>query len=287
MSTMSAWILSHEPTLRLGSFLTVLAVMALWEVISERRELRHPRRRRWLGNLTLSVVDALVVRLLYPAAAVGAALYAAERGWGLFHLLEVPTVVAAVVSILLLDLAIYGQHVLFHHVPFLWRLHLVHHADHDVDVTTGIRFHPLEILLSLAIKGLVILALGPPAFAVVIFEIILNATALFNHSNVRLPTRLDAIVRSVLVTPDMHRVHHSVDLAESNRNFGFNVPWWDRLFGTYRAQPRGGHDGMQLGLKAFADQPPAALPGLLAMPVTAPRGSEAETGPTSKDDEAR
>ena len=263
---MTDWLLSHEPALRLGSFFAVFAVMALWEILAERRELDQSRPKRWLSNLGLSVLDSLVVRLLFPAAAVGFALFVEHEGWGLLNRVDLPAVLNVVLSVALLDLAIYFQHVMFHAVPALWRFHMVHHSDQDFDVTTAIRFHPVEILLSIVIKFGVIAALGPHPAGVFVFAVLLNATSMFNHGNVRLPRTLDRWLRLVLVTPDMHRVHHSVEIDESNSNFGFNLPWWDRLFGTYKAQPRAGHERMRIGVEHLRQDRPRSLLGLLTLP---------------------
>jgi sterol desaturase/sphingolipid hydroxylase (fatty acid hydroxylase superfamily) len=222
----------------------------------------------------------LAVRLLLPTAAAGVALVAAERGFGLFHLIGLPFWVAAPIGFLALDLVIYGQHVMFHHVPWLWRLHRMHHADLDIDVTTGVRFHPVEILLSLVIKIATVALLGIPAAAVVCFEVVLNATSMFNHANASLPRWLDRVARLTLVTPDMHRVHHSILRQETDSNFGFNLPWWDRLFGTYRAEPRAGHDGMTIGLPVFRDPRELRLDRLLTQPFRAPpEGGDAARAP--------
>jgi sterol desaturase/sphingolipid hydroxylase (fatty acid hydroxylase superfamily) len=221
------------------------------------------------NNLALVVLNTVLLRVLFPTAAVGMALFAAEQGWGLFNYLETPYAVAVLLSVVLLDFIIYLQHVMVHAVPVLWRLHRVHHADLDFDVTTGARFHPLEIILSLGIKFAAIAVVGPPVLAVVLFEVLLNATAMFNHSNVRIPLGLDRILRWFVVTPDMHRVHHSVEDDEANSNFGFNLPWWDRLFGTYRPQPRAGHEAMTIGIHSYRKEKQVAwLPGLLALPFT-------------------
>ncbi|MCP4381508.1 MAG: sterol desaturase family protein, partial [Hyphomicrobiales bacterium] len=234
-------VLANEPLIRIAFFLGILILMALWEVAAPRRRREIPRLLRWSNNLGVVVVDTILIRLTFPVVAVGLAFAAQERGWGLFNVMEVPNWAAFVLSLLALDLAIYLQHVMFHAVPALWRLHRMHHADLEFDVTTGLRFHPVEILLSMAIKLFVVAALGPPAVAVLVFEVVLNGTAMFNHSNVRMWLGLDRILRWILVTPDMHRVHHSIHPDETNSNFGFNLPWWDRMFGTYRAQPRDGH----------------------------------------------
>jgi sterol desaturase/sphingolipid hydroxylase (fatty acid hydroxylase superfamily) len=257
---------AHEPVLRLGVFLGVLSAMALWEAVAPRRPQRYRRRQRWPHNLLLVALDTLAVRLIFPLAAVGAALIATEHGWGLLNALTLPPWLALPVAVLALDFVIYLQHRLFHAVPWLWRLHRVHHADLEFDVTTGVRFHPLEILLSMGIKLAAVVALGAPALAVLIFEVLLNATSLFNHGNVRLPERLDRVLRLFLVTPDMHRVHHSIVRRETDSNFGFNLPWWDRLLGTYRAQPAAGHLGMTIGIEQFREARELRLDRLLLQP---------------------
>lgn len=266
------WVMSHEPLVRLGFFFGVFVVMAIWELVVPRRQLRTSKGARWFANLGILVVDSLVVRVLFPAAAVGMALVAAERGWGLFNNFDLSPMISIVASILILDLTIYLQHVMFHAVPALWRLHMVHHADIDFDVTTGLRFHPVEIVLSMLIKLAAVALLGPPAAAVLIFEVVLNATAIFNHGNIRLPEVVDRVLRWIVVTPDMHRVHHSVKTIETNSNFGFNLPWWDRLFGTYRAQPEDGQEAMTIGLDQFQDRPRQGLLWLLALPFTGRAG---------------
>jgi sterol desaturase/sphingolipid hydroxylase (fatty acid hydroxylase superfamily) len=267
---MTETILAHEPMLRLAVFLGMLGAMAGWELAAPRRRQDIPRVLRWTNNLALVVVDTIILRLTFPILAVGLALIAQERGWGLFNALSLPPWLAVLLSILLLDLAIYLQHVLFHAVPGLWRLHRMHHADLEFDVTTGLRFHPIEIVLSMVIKLAVVAALGAPAVAVLLFEVLLNATALFNHANIRLPARVDRMLRWVLVTPDMHRVHHSVLPAETNSNFGFNLPWWDRLLGTYRAQPKAGHEGMTIGIEQFRTRRDLWLDRMLVQPLRGP-----------------
>jgi len=260
-------MLEQEVSIRLGFFFGIFAVMALWELMAPRRTLSVSKTIRWTNNLGLVFLNSLLLRLLFPAAAVGMAAFAAAQGWGLFNYVEAPLPLAVVTSVLVMDFTIYLQHVMVHAVPLLWRLHRVHHADLDFDVTTGARFHPLEIILSMLIKFAVILLLGPPLVAVVIFEVILNATSMFNHSNVRLPRPVDALLRLVVVTPDMHRVHHSIEDDETNSNFGFNLPWWDRLFGTYRDQPRAGHTDMTIGIRTFREARWCSwLPGMLAIP---------------------
>ncbi len=266
-------LLAHEKALRLGAFLGVFAVMALAEALVPRRRRGLARLQRWPANLGIVVIDTLVLRLAFPTAAVGVAMLAAARGFGVLHWLHLPPAPAFVIALLVLDLAIYAQHVLFHAVPLLWRLHRMHHTDLDFDVTTALRFHPVEILLSMALKIGLVAALGAPAAAVLAFEVVLNAAAMFNHANARLPLRLDAALRLVLVTPDMHRVHHSTRIEETNSNYGFNLPWWDRLFGTYRAAPRAGQEGMTIGLDAFRAPEELRLDRLLTQPLRA--GAEA------------
>jgi sterol desaturase/sphingolipid hydroxylase (fatty acid hydroxylase superfamily) len=266
-------LLSNENAIRLSCFLAVLLLMMLWEWTSPRRPLDLPRTRRWAANLGMVVVDTLALRLLMPLLAVSAASLAAARGWGLFNGLGAPYWLACLASLLVLDLAIYTQHLVFHRVPLLWRIHRTHHSDLNFDVTTALRFHPLEILLSMLIKLSLVVLLGAPAPAVLLFEVILNATAMFNHGNVYLPPKADRLLRLVIVTPDMHRVHHSIHREETDSNFGFNLPWWDRLFGTYRAQPRDGHKRMILGLEIFRDFRSLGLHWLLLQPflkTTAP-----------------
>jgi sterol desaturase/sphingolipid hydroxylase (fatty acid hydroxylase superfamily) len=259
-----------EVYVRLAAFAGVFAVMALWELVAPRRGQAIGRMVRWPGNLGVVAVDALLVRLVFPTTAVGLCLLAERNGWGVFNLLPAPYWIAVIVSVIVLDLAIYGQHVLFHAVPALWRLHRMHHADLEFDVSTGLRFHPIEILLSMLIKFVVIAALGAPALAVLVFEVLLNATSMFSHGNVRLPGAVDRILRWLIVTPDMHRVHHSILTRETNSNFGFNLPWWDRLFGTYRAAPAAGHDAMTIGIEQFRDPRELGLVRMLLQPF---RGS--------------
>ncbi len=259
-------MLTHEPLIRIGFFLSVLVIMAVWEVVAARRPQRIGRLTRWPNNLLIVALDTFAVRLMFPVAAVGAALIASENGWGLLNMVTLPAWLSVIVSVLILDGAIYFQHRLFHAVPWFWRLHRMHHADLEFDVTTGLRFHPIEILLSMAIKLIVVLILGAPALAVVIFEVLLNATAMFNHSNVRLPLWLDKRLRLFVVTPDMHRVHHSIIVRETDSNFGFNLPWWDRLFGTYRDQPEKGHLGMTIGIEDFRTVQDLRLDRMLLQP---------------------
>ncbi|MGB0467570.1 MAG: sterol desaturase family protein [Pontibacterium sp.] len=263
----STFIVTHETTIRLSCFFGVLALVAGWELLAPRRELRISKAVRWVNNIGLVVLNSLILRLLFPAAAVGVAVWAQSQQWGLFNLVEIPAVLSLIICVLLLDLAIYSQHVIFHKIPVLWRLHRVHHVDLDYDVTTGARFHPIEIILSMLIKFVLVCALGVPPLAVIVFELILNAAAMFNHGNIRLPKTLDRYMRWVLVTPDMHRVHHSSERDETDSNYGFNLPWWDRLFGTYKAQPRAGHQGMSIGVKGYENPKDTQwLIGLLVMP---------------------
>ncbi len=271
ISELSDWIIANEPAVRLSAFLGVFAAMALWELVAERRHLRAPKGSRWLANLSLAVVNTLAMRFLLPVAAIGVATIAAERGWGLLNNVEIPYPVAVVTSVIVLDLVIYLQHVMFHAVPALWRLHMVHHADVDFDVTTGSRFHTIEIAISMGVKMAAVAALGPPVVAVVIFEVLLNATAMFNHANVRLSLAADRVLRWVVVTPDMHRVHHSVKSRECNSNFGFSLPWWDRLLGTYRDQPADGHEQMQIGL-SHVQETRQPFHWLLALPFIGSTG---------------
>ena len=258
--------IAYEPLIRLGAFACVLLVMVVWEVLAPRRRQEIGRIRRWPNNLGIVVLNTVLVRLSFPVAAIGMAALAEAQGWGLFHALDAAAWLIVAASVVALDLAIYLQHVMFHAVPVLWRLHRMHHADLEFDVTTGLRFHPIEILLSMGLKLGVVAALGTPAVAVLIFEVLLNATSMFNHGNVRLPARLDRMLRWTVVTPEMHRVHHSIVPRETNSNFGFNLPWWDRLFGTYCAQPTGGHEKMTIGIEQFRDPRELRLDRMLLQP---------------------
>ena len=272
-------VMEHEPAVRLGFFFGILVLMAIWEHLAPRRRPTVARSIRWFSNLGLVAINTIVLRALQifgvPILAVGLALLAEERGWGLLNNVVLPHWFAILLAVLLLDLAIYLQHVMFHAIPMFWRLHMVHHADLDFDVTTGVRFHTIEIILSMCIKIAVIMLLGPPAVAVVIFEVALNGTSLFNHGNVRLPINLDRYLRLLVVTPDMHRVHHSVVAHETNSNFGFNLPWWDRIFGTYRDQPAAGHDDMTIGLTQYRDTKVTRLHWMLILPFVGKVGSYA------------
>ena len=255
-----------EALLRLAAFAAVLAAVALWELAAPRRKALYARGARWPHNLGLFLVDVAVIRLLAPGTVIGVAMAAEQHGWGLLSAVSLPWWAALPIGVVLLDLVIYFQHVMFHAVPTLWRLHRVHHADQDFDVTTGVRFHPVEILLSTVIKSAGVAAIGAPALAVLVFEVLLNATSMFNHANASLPSRAERWVRWLVVTPDMHRVHHSVLYDESSSNFGFNLPWWDRLFGTYRAQPKLGHVAMTIGVDAFRSAEDLRLDHLLVQP---------------------
>jgi len=267
---MTDLLLSNEGTIRLAVFIGILIAMAIWEVSAPKRRIEIPRVIRWTNNLGVVVIDTILVRLTFPFVAVGLALMAKDNGWGLFNIIEAPVWVAIIVSVIVLDFAIYLQHVLFHAVPALWRIHRMHHADQAIDVTTGLRFHPVEILLSMGIKLGVVLALGPPAVAVLVFEVLLNAMAMFNHSNVRIPKALDRVLRIFVVTPDMHRVHHSVIPKETDSNFGFNISLWDRMLGTYIAQPREGHEGMAIGIEQFRRTREQWMDKMLTQPFRGP-----------------
>ncbi|RKZ83872.1 MAG: sterol desaturase family protein [Candidatus Parabeggiatoa sp. nov. 1] len=263
---MNEWIMQHEIAIRLACFFGVLALMASWEILAPRRPLTASKTVRWLNNLSLVLLNSILQRWLFPIAAVGLAVLAKQQQWGILNNIDLPAWLAIIVAIVLLDCVIYLQHVMFHALPLLWRLHRMHHADVDFDVTTGSRFHPVEIILSMLIKFATIMALGPPAVAVLLFEVILNVMAMFNHSNIALPVKIDKWLRGLIVTPDMHRVHHSVLNHETNSNFGFNLSLWDRLFGTYQAQPTAGHHAMQIGLEQFREPKYLTLHWLLVLP---------------------
>jgi sterol desaturase/sphingolipid hydroxylase (fatty acid hydroxylase superfamily) len=264
---MTDFILEYEQTIRLAAFFSIFAIMASWEVVRPCRQQRFSRQQRWFANLGVTLLNTLLLRLLFPSAAVGFAVFAEAKGWGLLNEIALPFWLSVAIAVTLLDMVIYLQHVMVHAVPALWRLHRVHHADPDYDLTTGARFHPIEILLSMLIKIATIAALGPPVIAVLIFEVILNGMAMFNHGNVSLPKPLDRVLRWMLVTPDMHRVHHSMIPGETNSNFGFNLSIWDRLMGTYRETPQLGQIEMQIGVKSLQDpQLTTKLSGLLKIP---------------------
>ncbi|MCZ6458786.1 MAG: sterol desaturase family protein [Gammaproteobacteria bacterium] len=270
---MTETIVTNETFIRLACFLSVFTAIVLWEIGSPRRKRAVSRWLRWPSNLGIVVFNTLLVRILIPTAAVGLALIVEAQNWGLLNQFVAPGWVTIVLAMLILDFAIYLQHIMFHAVPLFWRMHRMHHADLDFDVTTGARFHPIEILLSMGIKLMVVAALGPPVVAVVMFEVLLNASSMFNHGNVRVPLSLDRVLRWLVVTPDMHRVHHSILPNETNSNFGFNLAWWDRLFGTYRAQPVAGHDEMTIGIEGFSEPRELRLDRMLAQPFRGAVGS--------------
>ena len=285
---MDDFLLAHDQAIRLAAFLSVFAVMALWELLAPRRPQSIKRIARWPSNVGIAALDAVLVRLIFPTGAVALAMLGESKSWGLLHAWVMPPWLAVMLATIVLDLVIYLQHVLFHAVPALWRLHRMHHADLEFDVTTGARFHPIEIALSMIIKLTVVAALGAPAVAVLIFEVLLNATAMFNHSNVRLPATVERVVRWFVVTPDMHRVHHSIIVQETNSNFGFNLPWWDRVFGTYRDQPASGHVAMTIGIEEFRDPAEQRLDRMLTQPFRGGEdhyalGSSEVTKPTRSD----
>lgn len=251
MTEITDFIIENEVNIRISFFFGIFLVMAIWEIAAPKRQLLISKAMRWTNNIALVFLNSVLLRLIFPVAAVGMATFAEHHAWGLFNYFDVPVLIAVVASVVIMDGVIYLQHVMVHAVPVLWRLHRVHHADPDFDVTTGARFHPLEIILSMLIKFSVIIVLGPPVLSVIIFEILLSSTAMFNHSNIRMNLTLDKYLRLLVVTPDMHRVHHSVNADETNSNFGFNLPWWDRLFGTYQDQPRAGHEKMEIGIHEY------------------------------------
>jgi sterol desaturase/sphingolipid hydroxylase (fatty acid hydroxylase superfamily) len=264
---MESWVLQNESTLRLTAFVVVFFVIALWEWLSPKRKRLTTLATRWVNNLSLMLINTLLIRLFFPMAAVGIALIIKEQQIGLLNLIEIPPVAAVTLSVILLDCAIYWQHRFMHKIPLLWRMHRVHHADPEFDVTTGLRFHPLEIAVSMIYKTLIIVLLGAPFLAVLIFELLLNAGSLFNHGNINLTARIDTVLRWVIVTPDMHRIHHSTDAIESNRNFGFALTWWDHFFGSYQPTPNLAHEAMPIGLDEYRDPKHAVfLSGVLSIP---------------------
>jgi len=266
--------MEHEIAVRLISFVLIFVVVALWEIRMPRRALTTSKKWRWFNNLSITAINPLLLRLVFPVLAVGMAQTAQANGWGLLNHLGAPRWLALGAGIVALDLMIYLQHVMFHAVPLLWRLHMVHHADLDYDLTTGLRFHPVEMALSMILKITIIVALGPPVAAVLTFEILLNAMAMFNHGNIKLPPPSDRFLRLLVVTPDMHRVHHSVVIRETNSNYGFNLSIWDRWFGTYLAQPSKGHQDMVIGLSQFRDHRRLTLPWLLLLPLIGDPGKQ-------------
>lgn len=256
--------------LRLGFFFGIFGMMAVFELIAPRKLLVSSKSVRWFNNLTITFMNATLLRLIYPIMAIDVSYISADRGWGIFNNVAVPEIVAGILCVVALDFFIYVQHMVFHIVGPFWRLHRMHHTDIDIDVTTGARFHPIEIILSMGIKMASVIILGAPAWSVLVFEILLNATSMFNHANVYIPVKLDRFIRLFLVTPDMHRVHHSVIIKETNSNYGFNLPWWDRLFRTYRAQPIKGHADMKIGLANYRDPGKLTLSRILIIPFTGP-----------------
>lgn len=260
--------MAGEQIILLAFFFGVLAVVAVWEVIAPRRVLTESKGQRWFANFSLVVIDSALVNYLLPVLPVGMALIAKDRGWGILNIINLPSWIKIILAVVAFDFVIYLQHVLFHFLPTLWRLHRMHHTDLDIDVTTGNRFHPIEMAISVGIKLAAVTLIGPSAVAVVAFEVVLNATSQFNHGNIRIPETIDRLLRLIVVTPDMHRVHHSVIPRETNSNFGFNLPWWDRIAGTYRSHPELGHLAMTIGLKEFRDASMLHLPQLLIQPFT-------------------
>jgi sterol desaturase/sphingolipid hydroxylase (fatty acid hydroxylase superfamily) len=266
-TTVGDWISQHETAVRLGAFALTFLAVALWELAAPQRQLTLPRALRWRANLGLVLLNTVLLRVVFPTAAVGVAAVASAQGWGVLNVWQLPAWAAVLLAVVALDLVVWLQHVMVHAVPALWRLHRVHHADLDYDLTTGARFHPLEIGLSMGIKFAAIVLLGAPVLAVVVFEVLLSSCAMFNHGNIRLSARADRVLRWFMVTPDMHRVHHSVEDDESNCNFGFNLTWWDRLLGTYREQPRAGQQGMTIGIRDHRNpQEVARMGGMLRLP---------------------
>ena len=269
---MNNLLLNREPLIRFGFFFGILVLMAVWELLAPRRQLQTSKSLRWFNNLGIVFIDTLALRLLLPFFAIDVALLAGKGGWGLLNNVSLSYWMRVTIGVVVLDLAIYLQHAVFHGLPILWRLHMMHHSDLDFDVTTGVRFHPIEILLSMGIKMTVVFLVGISALGVLIFEVLLNATSLFNHGNVCLAASIDHVLRVFVVTPEMHRVHHSVIIRETNSNFGFNLPWWDRLFGTYKEQPAAGHIEMTIGLSHFRDPKGLTLPWLLVLPFIGKTG---------------
>ncbi len=264
-----------EAAIRLSIFAGLFVVLALLEYFVPRRELKPVKAKRWFTNWTIVLIDSLLVRLLFKTAAVGGALWAADNGIGLFNLVSAPYWLEFAISFAVLDFAVWLSHVASHKIPIFWRIHRMHHSDVDIDVSTAIRFHPIEIILSMIWKYAMVIALGAPAAAVLVFEIVLNGGAMFNHSNMKLPLWLDRVLRWVIVTPDMHRVHHSADRAETDSNYGFNLSFWDRIFRTYIDQPEKGHDDMTIGIDEWQDERPTGLGWSLSVPFIEQRPARA------------
>jgi len=265
---MNTLTIDNEVFIRLGLFFAVFVFMAVWEFMKPRRKLTSPKSIRWLNNMAITFLNSAIVRWIFPISAVGIAILSSKHGWGVFNYVEMSPLLAGIIVIVLLDLTIYAQHRLFHKFPLFWRLHRMHHTDLDIDVTTGARFHPVEIILSMGIKAGMVIIIGASAWSVLTFEVLLNSTSMFNHSNILMNKRIDRIIRMCIVTPDMHRVHHSVITRETDSNFGFNLPWWDRLFGTYRDQPASGHEGMTIGLANYRERKWLSLPWMLTVPLS-------------------
>ena len=261
-------ILAYEQTIRLSAFIGMLVLMTGLELLLPKRKRVASIPRRWATNFALVVINSALLQILFPILAVGVAIWAAHEGYGLFNLLNLSGVVEIIAAIILLDLTIYGQHVAFHKIPLFWRMHRVHHADRDLDTSSGLRFHPLEIIVSMLIKFAIVIALGAPAVAVMIFEVLLNAGSLFNHANLRIPKALDKALRLIIVTPDMHRVHHSIIRSETNSNYGFSLSLWDRIFGTYTDQPAKGHNGMTIGLEDHQSEGPSKVWWSIRFPIS-------------------
>ncbi len=269
--------ISLETLVRLGFFAAIFFVMAFSEKIAPRRMLSKSKAKRWISNMGMEIIDVVVLRLIFPLFPVGIAVICVQRGWGLLNYCQIAPLPSLIIAVAALDFVVYLQHRMFHSVPLFWRVHMVHHTDQDIDVTTALRFHPLEIILSLLIKFAAVAAIGAPPLSVLIFEIMLNGAAMFNHGNVGIPLSFDRVIRMVLVTPDMHRVHHSVIARETNSNYGFSFSWWDKLLGTYKAQPQDGHDKMKIGLNGYHDDRSLRLASMLTMPFSYPkRVSDAE-----------
>jgi len=260
------WLLANEKQIRMTFFFGILCLVAFWEILAPRRRLTQSKAIRWYSNIGIVFINSTLIRLIFPFVATDFATIVAEKQWGLFHQINLPYWLVAITTFLILDFAIYFQHFIFHQWPLFWRLHRMHHTDLDYDVTTGSRFHPIEILLSMLIKLSIVLVLGIPPEVVLIFEIALNLTAMFNHGNIYLPVFLDKYLRVLVVTPDMHRVHHSTIVSETNSNYGFNLPWWDRIFGTYNNQPQKGHLDMDIGLNIFRNPKQLHLVKMLIQP---------------------
>ncbi len=253
MRAIFAMATNHETLIRLMVFAAVLTAMAWWEAVAPRRLRSFSRAKRWPANLAIATLGTVVVRFAMPLGALGFASFCTTHGWGLLNIIPLPRAIAVIGAVIALDFAIYLQHVMFHALPVLWRIHRMHHTDLDLDVTSGVRFHPVESVVSMAIKFAAIATLGPPVAGVLAFEVLLNASSLFNHSNVAIAPTNDALMRLLICTPDMHRVHHSIVVRETNSNFGFNLPWWDRLFGTYCSEPAAGQIGMTIGIEQFRE----------------------------------